>query len=136
MDKISEIDKYLKTLDLPTELEKWIYLEKLVEQGIINALNNQIKAEQIRNYFQLTCYFNYRLTKDYSELGCKLLATELTLGSKTDNLCYWLSSFALLQVPNLAIADRDLELLAQKCRYYVEEIRPKFHQVLSQLIDA
>jgi hypothetical protein len=133
MDKISEIDSYLKTLDLPTKIEKWIYLEKLVEQGIINALNNQIKAEQIRNYFQLTCYFNYRLTKDHPDLGSKLLATELVLGDSTHSLCYWLSSFALLQVPNLAIPDRDLSLLIQKCRYYVEEIRPKFHEVLTKL---
>lgn len=133
MDKISKIDNYLKTLNLPTELEKWMYLEKLVEQGMLNTLTGPVKAEQIRNYFQLTTYFNYRLIRDYPTLGKRLLELEVTLRGKTNSLSYWLSSFALLQIPNLGIADRDIMLLAQKCSYYVEEIRPEFHRVIEQL---
>lgn len=133
MNKIFKIDRYLEALNLPTGLEKWLYLEKLVEQEMLNTLNNRVKANQIRNYFQLTTYFNYQLTRDYPELGRMLLETKLVLKEKENSLNYWLSSFALLQIPNLGIADRDINLLEEKCRYYVTEIRPKLHQLIQQL---
>lgn len=126
MNKTCEIDKFFDRLDLPTTLSKWLYLERLTQDEMLIMLEREPSPTLIRSYFQLTSYFNYCIMTKHldSKQLARLSTIRIEINNEMHPLVYWLSLYALLQVPDLGIADRDLAELKERTIYYILYVRP------------
>jgi len=131
--KPSEIKTYIDNLTIDgtnctlqqTQLQKWLYLEKLVQRELELELTSSCPPSTIRNYYQVTAYFNYEY---FSRVltNCQLndlAKVNFSTMDTPNSLVYYLSIYGLLAVPELGIPDRQLEDLRARTYFYVTTIR-------------
>jgi hypothetical protein len=136
MDKISEIEKFLAELNLPSELAKQLYLEQLLENSISQQLATAKCAATIRNYFQVTAYLNLKAFTVSSQLVENCRSYQLVHRGQEKTLLHILSVHSLLQIPELGIPDHELEKLSAVCEDYISNIRPLFLEQLAELCES
>jgi hypothetical protein len=116
MDKTQEIDRYLQTLPFNNPIAKILYLDRLLTHAVIRADTSL----EIRYYFQVIAYLD------------RLYANQnLNLPSE---LQQQVSTYGLLQVPNLAVNDNNFYELHYLLNRYLQHVRPQVHEYVSSQI--